>query len=447
MIGAVLISVMIVSAAPDLSPEVPAAYEINAYLNDSSHTISATEAVTFLNPTEKPLNSIAFHLYPNAFRDTSSVYCREDRHARERVESGNIAGIDLHKITVYGREVEESRYRIDGTRLYIDLERPLLPGRKIDIGLDFEILIPEMIAHFGYDSDGAYLIAHCFPILCGFQKDRLIDWEYHANSEFFSNFSFYNATIELPVEFKAVSTGGMARESENDSSAVWRAHADTVIDFALACGPGLKEFESEIDGIKLRYLLKEKHADLFPVADSAMKNSLQFCGDLLFPYPYAQFALADVGFTNAGLELPGLIVAGIFGSGGKMKEIFLKKTVAHEAAHQWFYAAVATNEFEEPWLDEGFASFLEFKIAREYGFDTFPLIFSNYSGSDRSLRRLFSLVDGPKYPINLKSWDYPDRRSYTAALYGRAWMVLQALSNIPTGRISSRACQRPRLLI
>jgi hypothetical protein len=48
MIGAVLISVMIVSAAPDLSPEVPAAYEINAYLNDSSHTISATEAVTFL---------------------------------------------------------------------------------------------------------------------------------------------------------------------------------------------------------------------------------------------------------------------------------------------------------------------------------------------------------------------------------------------------------------
>jgi hypothetical protein len=276
--------------------------------------------------------------------------------------------------------VEESRYRIDGTRLYIDLERPLLPGRKIDIGLDFEILIPEMIAHFGYDSDGAYLIAHCFPILCGFQKDRLIDWEYHANSEFFSNFSFYNATIELPVEFKAVSTGGMARESENDSSAVWRAHADTVIDFALACGPGLKEFESEIDGIKLRYLLKEKHADLFPVADSAMKNSLQFCGDLLFPYPYAQFALADVGFTNAGLELPGLIVAGIFGSGGKMKEIFLKKTVAHEAAHQWFYAAVATNEFEEPWLDEGFASFLEFKIAREYGFDTFPLIFSIAGG-------------------------------------------------------------------
>jgi hypothetical protein len=429
MIGAALISVVIVSTAPDLSQELPAAYEIKAYLNDSTHTISGTEAVTFLNPTDRPLNSIAFHMYPNAFQNRSTVYCREDRHTRERVAGGNISEVDIRKIAVNDRKIEEGGYVVHGTRLYIDLERPLLPGRKIDIGLEFEILIPEMIGHFGYDSDGAYLIAHCFPILCGYQKGRLIDWEYHANSEFFSNFSFYDVTIELPPDFKAFSTGSIRRESENDSSAVWRVHADTVIDFALACGPGLKEFESEIDGIKLRYLLKEKHADLFPLADSAMKNSVRYCGDLLFPYPYAEFALADMGFTNAGLELPGLIVTGLFGAEGKMRNIFLKKTIAHEIAHQWFYAAIATNEFEEPWLDEGFASFLEFKIAREYGFDSFPMIFANYSNSDRSLRRLFTLMQGPKYPINLKSWDYPDRGSYTAAVYGRAWMILQALEN------------------
>jgi hypothetical protein len=185
MTGAILISIFFIATAPDLSQELPAAYQIKAYLNDSTHTISGTEAVTFLNPTEKPLNTISFHLYPNAFGDTSSVYCREDRHTRDRVAGGNNSGIDIQKISVYGREIGGNGYRIDGTRLYIDLERPLLPRRKIDIGLEFEILIPEMIGHFGYDSDGAYLIAHCFPILCGYQKGLGIPRQQRVFLQFF----------------------------------------------------------------------------------------------------------------------------------------------------------------------------------------------------------------------------------------------------------------------
>lgn len=424
-----LFSAILLGAVPELSPEVPAAYEINAILDDSTHAISGTESVEFLNPSEMPLNSIAFHLYPNAFEDTNTVYCRENRRSRERVKEGNVSKVNVSNITVYGKNIDEGGYRIEGTRLYIDLERPLLPRRKIEITMNYEIILPKMMGHFGYDDDGAYLIAHCFPILCGYQKGRLIDWEYHANSEFFSNFSFYDVTIELPVDFKAVSTGGISRDSETDSSAVWKARADTVIDFGLVCGPGFEEFESEIGGIGLKYLLKEKNSGLFPAADSTLKESLGYCGDMLFRYPYAEFALADFGFTNAGLELPGLIVTGVFDSPGKMREVFLKKTIAHETAHQWFYATIATNEFEEPWLDEGFASFLEVKIGQEYGFNKFPVIFSNYENSERSLRRFFALMDGAKYPINLKSWDYPDWQTYTTAVYGRAWMVLQALEN------------------
>jgi len=430
MIAAVLLSAIVYMSTANLSAQVPTAYEINAYLNDSTHTITGTEKATFINPTSRNLDTIAFHLYPNAFKDTSSVYCREDGRARVAVERGNVSNIDISNVTINDRIIGESRYKIDGTRLYIDLDRPLSPKSEIDIKLDFEILIPKMIGHFGYDSDGDYLIAHCFPILCGYQKSRLIDREYHANSEFFSNFSYYDVTIELPEEFKTVSTGELVRKSKTDSTAIWHARADTVIDFALVCGADFIAFESEINGISLKYLLKEKHADLYPLADSIVKSSLQFCGDYLYPYPYGAFSFADVGFTNAGLELPGLIVAGFFGSDENITKVFLKKTIAHKTAHQWFYATVATNEFEEPWLDEGFTSFLEFRIAQEYGFDKFPILFSNFLNSDRSMRRFFSLAEGTKYPINLKSWNYPDRKSYTAAVYGRAWMVLQALENI-----------------
>ncbi len=313
--------------------------------------------------------------------------------------------------------------------MYINLGRPLSRGSKIDVTMEFEILIPRMLGHFGYDSDGDYLVAHCFPILCGYQKDRLIDWEYHSNSEFFSNFSYYDITIELPKDFKAVSSGEISKESETDSTFIWHARADTVIDFAFVCGAGMLEYESEFNGVTLKYLIKEKHEESYLVVDSTVKNSLQFCGDYLYPYPYKTFSFADAGFTNAGLELPGLIVAGFFGSDKAFSANLLKKTIAHETAHQWFYATIATNEFEEPWLDEGFASNIEFKISREYGFEEFPFLFSNYQISDRTMRRLFALAEEARYPINLKSWDYPDWQSYIAAVYGRAWMVLLALEN------------------
>ena len=430
MIGSILLSISILAAVPDISPEVPAAYEINAYLDDSTHTITGTAKVAFVNPTSKNLDTIAFHLYPNAFKDTSSVYCREDGRARTAVERGNVAKVEISNIMINSRKTEESGYRIDGTRLYIDLERPLLPRRKIEIGLEFEILLPEMIGHFGYDSDGDYLIAHCLPILCGYQKNRLIDWEYHANSEFFSNFSFYDVTIELAKDFKAVSTGELLRESETDSTAVWHARADTVIDFALVCGADFIEFESKIDGINLKYLLKEKNADFYPLVDSTVKNSLRYCGDLLYPYPYEYFSMADAGFRTAGLELPGLIVIGVMDVNENIRRNILKKTIAHETAHQWFYAGIATNEFEEPWLDEGFASYFEIEIASHYEFDKFPFLFSNYLGSDRSVRRFYSIAEGARYPINLKSWDYPNKQDYYSAVYGRAWMVLQALENV-----------------
>lgn len=33
------------------------------------------------------------------------------------------------------------------------------------------------------------------------------------------------------------------------------------------------------------------------------------------------------------------------------------ENTSHEVAHQWFYAVVGNNCYEEPWLDESFASF------------------------------------------------------------------------------------------
>ena len=41
---------------------------------------------------------------------------------------------------------------------------------------------------------------------------------------------------------------------------------------------------------------------------------------------------------------------------------FAGDTIAHEFGHQYWYGMVASNEFEEPWLDEGINSYTEGKV-------------------------------------------------------------------------------------
>ena len=47
----------------------------------------------------------------------------------------------------------------------------------------------------------------------------------------------------------------------------------------------------------------------------------------------------------------------------------LAGTVAHEIAHQWFYAVVGNNQYREAWLDESFAAYSEQVYWRAVGKD------------------------------------------------------------------------------
>jgi hypothetical protein len=37
----------------------------------------------------------------------------------------------------------------------------------------------------------------------------------------------------------------------------------------------------------------------------------------------------------------------------------------HEAGHQWWYGVVATNEFENGWMDEGFNTWATARVIEE----------------------------------------------------------------------------------
>lgn len=95
------------------------------------------------------------------------------------------------------------------------------------------------------------------------------------------------------------------------------------------------------------------------------------------PYAYDELDVVQSEY-NGGMEAPGLIRIGTLYSwylgddaesdpetGGGPDDC--ASTVAHEVAHEWFYAAVGNNQYREAWLDEGFARYSEQVYWRHVG--------------------------------------------------------------------------------
>jgi len=101
--------------------------------------------------------------------------------------------------------------------------------------------------------------------------------------------------------------------------------------------------------------------------------------------------------------------------------------VAHEVAHQWWYAVIGDDEVDDPWLDEAFAvysSILYFE--RQQGPRaaevqllencTLPYRLAAWAGGDR--------------PIATSLLDFSDELTYSAIVYGKGSLFLHRLREL-----------------
>ena len=428
MLGPIMTLVVV---STTLSPTLPASYQIDARLDTSAHKIRAVERVVFLNPTGDSLEQVCFHLYPNAFRDTSSVFARKDAHSREHILFSGKSELIISNIIIDGVNLDPGAVTESGTLLYLAVPSPLAPRDTVVISLDFELTIPGRGLRLGYSERGNYILSHWHPILCGYQGGRLVDNEYYPLSEFFSNFSNYDVRLEIPPDFSVGATGKLALIEKDSSRSVWRAVADTVIDFAFACGPAFEVFESDTLGFNLRYMLSRENRKFLQAVDNATKYSLAYCSERLLKYPYSTFTLVDSEIGAQGMELPQMNVI-TFPGGGMIStaEPILWFIIAHEVAHEWFYGTIASNEAEEPWLDEGLSTYMAARIMELQPDSLKSILILGYPIPINTLDRLFAMMSKAEWPSNMKSWDYPDDFSYSAAVYFRASAMLQTLEQM-----------------
>ncbi|QJC50339.1 M1 family metallopeptidase [Paenibacillus albicereus] len=410
-------------------------YQIQVKL--SGKTLTGTETVTWRNPGKKTVSDMYLHLYPNAFLSGETTFMKESggRLREDKATEASRGYMRLESLkTEEGASLlprvhfvqPDDGNESDYTLAKLKLPQPVAPGEEVTLHIGFSVGLPEVFARMGYS--GSFVMAgQWFPKIAAYNTasgSRPEGWnahQYHGNSEFYSDFGLYSVKIEVPSGYKVAATGVQTKPPEaSKDGQTFTFYAEDVHDFAWSASPDFIYSEEAfsapgVPGVRIKLYLDPLHKKLaeryMHAAKSALAKYSQWYGS--YPYSTLSIVVPPAAANGAGgMEYPTLVTA--FGAETDNPGYSLERTVVHEIGHQYWYGMVASNEFEEAWLDEGFTSYSEDKIMEsEYGVEPRTALEASY-------------VTDPA-PLKLLSWSYGPHGRYADNVYSRAKLVLTGI--------------------
>jgi hypothetical protein len=413
-------------------------YHIDVSLLPEQKTLQGAQTVTWENPGSKPVQDIYWHLYPNAFESNKTTFNRESggKLRQDAMTSESYGGMKIESIQTSGQDLvaytsfvqPDDGNTNDHTLLKVHLSEAIAPGKTINFNVKYSVKLPFVYARMGY-ADDFYMAGQWFPKIAVYEpagtRGRVEEgWnlhQYHGNSEFYADFGIFNVSIQVPSNYIVAATGFPTKPAyEKNNRKTYQFYSDDVHDFAWSASPHFIYYEEpfsapHVPGVKIKLYLDPKHKDLKARYMQAAKKSLSRYSEWYGDYPYSTLSIVvPPGNANGagGMEYPTLITA--WGAQSEHADLSLERVVVHEIGHQFWYGMVASNEFEEAWLDEGFTSYAEDKVMElEYG-------------SKSNLPLEASYVTSPE-PLKQNSWEYGHRNQYADNVYIRAKLVLNTM--------------------
>lgn len=404
-------------------------YSIDAELNPATKIVTGSMDAFWVNNSTDKVPDIQLHLYMNAFKSDNTTLYKESGGSTG--DKKTIYGwIDIKSFTDrYGNDLTSGMKFIspddenphDQTVLKVILPHATMPGDTVFIKVKFETKLPSKIKRTGYNDD-FYFVAQWFPKFgvyepAGMRYAIKGGWnchQFHANSEFFSNHSVYDVKITLPKKF-IVGTGGiLISEVDSDTAGgnkTLKYRAEDIVDFAWTAWPGYAVYTDTWEHVKITLLLPKDRITQVNRQFKAVKNALEYMAKNIGPYPWPYVTIVDPPAKGSGSE--GMEYTTIFTSESfyRVPECFHlpEVTTVHEFGHAYFMGMLASNEFEEPWLDEGVNSFWEARImdfyyGKESGFLDHPWL----KISDESMARMSYIHSANRQTVSNSeySWNY-----------------------------------------
>jgi hypothetical protein len=446
--------------------------------------IEGRESLLWFNKSPDTITELQFHLYLNAFKNEKSTFFRESggQLRGDRFAPGEWGGIDIKEMRIENGEDLTPKIEFihpddnnadDQTVVRVPLSKPLKPGDSISLQITFQSRLPRVFARTGYWNSFA-MVAQWFPKIgvwetAGDRHRTTAGWnthQFHANSEFYADFIPFDVTLTVPAAYKdkVGATGVLKSERTNsDGTVTYNYYQENVHDFAWTLDTNYlkvvrqfkadewvkadeidqwaKRFNLPPDQIRLKdvtvtLLIQPEHKLQIDRHFNATFNAIKYFGLWYGVYPYEALTVIDPPYNGdgaGGMEYPTLITAGTTWWPGRDQNP--EEVIVHEFGHQYWYGMVASNEFEEPWLDEGFNTYSTAKVlGNAYGMDYVPFRFWGVPWFYLPVRmprpfenRILTLQGEFKDPIVTPSWKYYDSTSYGLNSYPRTGLVMNTL--------------------
>ncbi len=425
-------------------------YEIDAKYDAAKHSVDATEVLTYHNLTGQALDHFPFHLYQNAFqpkatfvRDAKLMGSRDVGYASW--EDKFYGSEDIKSIEVVGQGdltknlqfiAPDDGNKDDKTVVDLRLERPVPADGFVQFKIAFQTKFPETQARSGWKRD-FLLGGQWFPKVGVWWQGAWNCHQYHNTTEFFADFGVYDVKLTVP-QYEVIGASGVevGNVNNSDGSKTVTYHGDDIHDFAWTVSPRymVREgvYQSQMGPIKLRFLMQPGHWSQAARHEQITRNSLDRFEKFYGPYPYKTLTVVDPepGSAAGGMEYPTFITGETtwFEPEGAR---FVELVVEHEFGHQYWYGMVATNEFEDAWMDEGINSYTEVKVLDSiFGKKTSVLDIGGINLGERDIQRLGYTSVADRDPMAENAFAYVSSGSYAGITYGKTASVLLTLEGI-----------------
>jgi hypothetical protein len=429
-------------------------YKMDVELDTESKTISGSMVAFWVNKSPDIVPEVRMHMYMNAFRSNRTTFSNRSGVRDAGVSPGeddqDLGWIEIKSLKDNdGTDLMSAMEYIspddgnpdDMTVLKISLPEPIKQNDTVLLNVDFETKLPSRIIRTGYSGD-FFFVAQWFPKFgvyepAGMRYADTGGWnchQFHPHSEFYSDHSLYEVTITLPVDYVTGSGGLLMSEIENGNIKTLVYRAEDIVDFAWTAWPGFAVVNDKWNHVDITLLIPKERIKQVDRQMTAVKRALEYLDENVGPYPWPYLTFVDPPSKGSGAG--GMEYTTIFTSASSyfMPSFFHmpEMVTVHEFGHAYFMGILASNEFEEPWLDEGVNSYWEERIMDHY--------WGEHSGlfdhrllkiPDITYSRLSYVLSSSRQAATNKeySWNYP-HETYSMMSYLKAATILHTLTGI-----------------
>lgn len=391
---------------------------VDASFDPESSMLYATQVMTLRNPAAQALDSVVLRSYSGAYwTQETSPAATDELFAACYGANFSPGGLTL-EVAWIDDEIAVPAWSADKTVLTLPAEWPA--DATLTVKLLYRVSIPACGSRFGMQ-DGIYALGNVFPTPALWENGAFRTEGYAAIGDpFQSACANWTVRLALPKGYSVAATG-YAEPALLSDQAVYTFQAHAVRDFALVISNRFTTVSAMADDVLIVAHAQDKAAGrrMVKYARQAIACYEKHYG----PYQYPTLTLAQVSFPYGGMEYPRMVMIG--SSAIAATDDSLEVIVAHETAHQWWYAMVGSDSYHQAWQDE---SLCEYALMDYIG-DVYGAFTRENAAFDRietAMRITIPRGVTPGSPIDY----FQDLTEYTQVVYRRGAALWMALENL-----------------